>query len=842
MKGMMLVTLLLFVVSGLHAFSSGPPPYVCDNMTPNHPGSGQTAANPYTLTFSKSTYGPNEEIQVTLSGSQNFKGFLIQPRKEGTTSTTTYGKITPDDNVNTANPCTDGKTALGHKNDADRSSASFRWTAPGSDVGNIVFLFTVVKSQTVYWVKQESATLTFDSSQPTQQPTAAPPTTPSTEPPLQDSINADPGCGTTLSCFPSSCTTNCDYLVMWREEGTSEVEFTLKRKIQADNYYIAIGFSNDLQMGDDSVSMCVTMDGVVNVQSSYNNKGIRQNLVLDIETYGVTMVSGNYTNGVLSCTFKRKKNSDLAVGFNGRKKRVATDDSTFFDLNSSYFLLVAHGAANKGTISRHSERPVISQSKIDFLSLYTGDSSSGTTDGPVGTVTRDKQCGSTLGCFHDCNGGKCSFLLTWKDEADDVVLSLTCARPLSGYCAIGLSSDDKMGDDSVIECVSIEDRVDVYISYNDNTPSNHRLDDQQYGLSNMTTKNEDGVLTCKFSRKKVYQAKKKRATGPGPDTFFDMNKDWTLLYAYGKASSGFLNKHDVRPLTSDQKADFQSFMEIGASANDLLYKVHGILMVLAWMLMASAGIFMARFYKEVWPEGMEWCNLKRWFVVHRICMVLVFLLTAASFIIIFVKVGGYAKIDGSNFEKSHPIIGIVVMALTFINPLMAMCRPKPGESKRVLFNVAHGSAGSIAHTLSIVNLFSGLWLAEESVTANTNIVLWVFVGWIIFIHTSSHIYDCVKRRDQKNITQKSYNKVDKSPDADKDDGDIPILRYDSKQGEAYEMKDPTAGESLNDTQQTQVDGVKLGLLLFHMIVLLALTIAVVVMIARGGQSEHDHDK
>ncbi|WAR02272.1 FRRS1-like protein [Mya arenaria] len=393
-----------------------------------------------------------------------------------------------------------------------------------------------------------------------------------------------------------------------------------------------------------------------------------------------------------------------------------------------------------GTISRHSERPVISQSKIDFLSLYTGDSSSGTTDGPVGVnMGYNIHIQLLIYTWSMSISKNISRGVADENEADDVVLSLTCARPLSGYCAIGLSSDDKMGDDSVIECVSIEDRVD-----------------QQYGLSNMTTKNEDGVLTCKFSRKKVYQAKKKRATGPGPDTFFDMNKDWTLLYAYGKASSGFLNKHDVRPLTSDQKADFQSFMEIGASANDLLYKVHGILMVLAWMLMASAGIFMARFYKEVWPEGMEWCNLKRWFV-----------------------------------------------------PLMAMCRPKPGESKRVLFNVAHGSAGSIAHTLSIVNLFSGLWLAEESVTANTNIVLWVFVGWIIFIHTSSHIYDCVKRRDQKNITQKSYNKVDKSPDAgkensdkccmdyikqrfayikstscskdlnDKDDGDIPILRYDN---------------------------------------------------------------
>ena len=32
----------------------------------------------------------------------------------------------------------------------------------------------------------------------------------------------------------------------------------------------------------------------------------------------------------------------------------------------------------------HAELPVKSQSKIDFLSLYTGDSSTGTTDGPVG--------------------------------------------------------------------------------------------------------------------------------------------------------------------------------------------------------------------------------------------------------------------------------------------------------------------------------------------------------------------------------------------------------------------------------------------------------------------------
>jgi hypothetical protein len=40
-------------------------------------------------------------------------------------------------------------------------------------------------------------------------------------------------------------------------------------------------------------------------------------------------------------------------------------------------------------------------------------------------------------------------------------------------------------------------------------------------------------------------------------------------------------------------------------------------MTVAWMFFAVMGIFMARFYKLVWPEGMEWCGQKRWFIVSR---------------------------------------------------------------------------------------------------------------------------------------------------------------------------------------------------------------------------------
>ena len=48
----------------------------------------------------------------------------------------------------------------------------------------------------------------------------------------------------------------------------------------------------------------------------------------------------------------------------------------------------------------------------------------------------------------------------------------------------------------------------------------------------------------------------------------------------------------------------------------------GILMTVAWMFFAVLGIFMARFYKLVWPEGMEWCEQKRWFIVRTFIIIM----------------------------------------------------------------------------------------------------------------------------------------------------------------------------------------------------------------------------
>jgi len=57
--------------------------------------------------------------------------------------------------------------------------------------------------------------------------------------------------------------------------------------------------------------------------------------------------------------------------------------------------------------------------------------------------------------------------------------------------------------------------------------------------------------------------------------------------------------------------------------------------------------------------------------------------------------------------RAHPIIGIVVTALTLINPIMALFRPHPGTPRRPIFNWAHWFVGTSARILAIVAIFLG---------------------------------------------------------------------------------------------------------------------------------------
>jgi hypothetical protein len=84
-----LVNLVLLFVGKAYSYSSGAPSYVCNTMTPLHPGSPQTAISPYLIQFNASTdgYSPGQIYDVVIkkqsSNVSDFKGFMCQVRQVG---------------------------------------------------------------------------------------------------------------------------------------------------------------------------------------------------------------------------------------------------------------------------------------------------------------------------------------------------------------------------------------------------------------------------------------------------------------------------------------------------------------------------------------------------------------------------------------------------------------------------------------------------------------------------------------------------------------------------------------------------------------------------------------
>ena len=74
-----LLGLLATIIAGATAWPSGAPGSVCDTLLPNHRSAPQDNANsPYLVTVATNTLTSGATLEVTVQGSTNFKGFMIQ--------------------------------------------------------------------------------------------------------------------------------------------------------------------------------------------------------------------------------------------------------------------------------------------------------------------------------------------------------------------------------------------------------------------------------------------------------------------------------------------------------------------------------------------------------------------------------------------------------------------------------------------------------------------------------------------------------------------------------------------------------------------------------------------
>jgi len=351
-------------------------------------------------------------------------------------------------------------------------------------------------------------------------------------------------------------------------------------------------------------------------------------------------------------------------------------------------------------------------------------------------------CEVTKGCFLDppgCTGAGCNLAVTYTqtggDETDFQIMARdTDYQGQDFYVAVGISQDEYMGDDSVLDCKYYGGSVRVGMSWNIKnaaTKSSDPLTDPLAAIDQSVSSGTyaDGFLICNIRRVNSI-------IGGEEDKVYDLTSPNTyhILIARGAMSStvdGAKSYHGADKIASVAAVDFFERFSVGAGKSRLL-QAHGCLMVLAWAFFAGIGIINAR-YRQAAAGVKLSCGVERWFVAHRTFMVLAVVCTIAGVVCVFTHVGGWSDMAGvsSNLLKAHPLVGGIVTLLALINPGLALCRPHKDSSKRFLFNWTHRLIGTAALLLAMLNMMMGIMLPQVSGSITSDWMLWLIVILVV---------------------------------------------------------------------------------------------------------------
>lgn len=324
------------------------------------------------------------------------------------------------------------------------------------------------------------------------------------------------------------------------------------------------------------------------------------------------------------------------------------------------------------------------------------------------------------------------------------------------YIALGLSHDSKMGDDSVMECARYPNgSIAAQLSYNSGYINTLVASES---LTLTSTSFANGLMSCSFTRKN---------TVSNPKIFDLAGKDWYLLVAIGNVdlNRANLKKEHSTKFASKSKIDLSKatgLHGIESFHEEVLVSVHGSLMIFAWVFFASIGMFSARYSKAI---NKTIKGVALWFQLHRVSMVFTLLLTVIGFILIFVEEGEYSESVGLPYD-AHPVLGIIVTALTVINPIMASFRPDKSSSKRPLFNFAHRSVGVIAFILADAAIFIGIfWYHGSTTEPKASITVMSF--FIIYKVIAVVIMELLERWEERTIGSTEVNAPGENKTAEK---------------------------------------------------------------------------
>ncbi|XP_075142541.1 putative ferric-chelate reductase 1 [Leptodactylus fuscus] len=298
--------------------------------------------------------------------------------------------------------------------------------------------------------------------------------------------------------------------------------------------------------------------------------------------------------------------------------------------------------------------------------------------------------------------------------------------PTPGYVAIGFSSDQKMGNDEVYICTkNSSGHILVQKGYNPGPVAPIISNTNTAG--SIVSSYKDGVLKCSF----ITESRISLQQGSNTTSTF-----YVFLVSGPSNADGQIQKH-TKVVISSSKVNMSSTTSYTTSTQIGTSPVvlgHGALMLIAWMTTGSIGMVMARYFKTA--AGKPFLGKAAWFQVHIFLMVLTVILTIIAFIMVFVNVAGWSG-------GAHPVLGCIVMILSFFQPMFAFFRPNPTHERRFIFNWGHGGNAFVIKILAVAAIFLGLILVDISPNQWLPKVMGGFYAWevlfYIILETNMHL-------------------------------------------------------------------------------------------------------
>lgn len=365
------VVVLAVCAHTVSGFSNGKVRQACKDMMPQHGHEPSPDPPPYNISVDRTTFSPGDRITVTVrvassGSSSHFKGFLIEARDAGKADNPALGTfVLVDPGVSQLLQCANTQgSGVSHTSDSKKTEVRAMWESPQDPPERVQFLVTVVQKYKVYWVKIPGPVVSLKGGVIPTSPTSSTPTTDhTTSPAVLPTPFSSQGCGSAKSCVrdPVGCDPQTDSQCSFLSFETVDQSALYELSGPADGYvsgqsvlfelsgpaegYVSFALSLDKWMGNDDVYLCVRDGDKVNIDAAYvsgrsHPEVASQNALWD--------KAWRLADGVIQCRFRR----NVFV--------PQQDDQSRFSLNQSFYLFLANGRAEDGSIHRHDRQPLIS--------------------------------------------------------------------------------------------------------------------------------------------------------------------------------------------------------------------------------------------------------------------------------------------------------------------------------------------------------------------------------------------------------------------------------------------------------------------------------------------------